>query len=90
MAYKLIFFAEKMWVAKSYSHFFSKNNCELDIVLTRTVHILITNELVKLTMLWTTEPLSLLFFPKHSGVKEKGEYYYEEGSLTCREKWTGD
>ena len=31
-----------------YSHFFSKNTCELDIVLTRTVNILTTNELVKL------------------------------------------
>ena len=36
--------------------FFSKNTCELDIVLTRTVYILTTNELVKLTMLWTTGP----------------------------------
>ena len=48
-------FAEKMWVAfafKSYPHFFfSKNTCELDIVLTRAVNILTTNELVKLTML---------------------------------------
>ena len=30
-------------ICKSYSHFFSKNNCELDIVLTRTVNILTTN-----------------------------------------------
>ena len=37
---------------KSYSHFFlSKNNCELDIVLTRRVNILATYELVRLTML---------------------------------------
>ena len=35
---------------------FSKNTCELDIVLTRTDNILTTNELVKLTMLWTTGP----------------------------------
>ena len=51
-------FAEKMWVAfaKSYSHFFSKNNYDLDIVLNRTVNILTTNKLVKLTMFWTTEP----------------------------------
>ena len=35
----------------SYSQFFSKNTCELDIVFTRTVNILTTNELVKLTML---------------------------------------
>ena len=33
--------------------FFSKNTCEIDIVLTRTVTILTTNELVKLTMFWT-------------------------------------
>ena len=43
-------------IFKSYSHFFSKNICELDIVLSRTVNILTTNELVKLTMLWTTGP----------------------------------
>ena len=30
--------------------FFSKNTCEVDIVLTRTVNIFTTNELVKLTM----------------------------------------
>ena len=45
-------------ICKSYSHFFSKNACELDIVLTRTVKILTTNELVKLRMLWTTGPWS--------------------------------
>ena len=38
-------------IYKSYSHFFSKNNCELDNVLTITFNILTTNELVKLTML---------------------------------------
>ena len=43
-------------ICKSYSHFFSKNTCEVDIILTRTVNILTTNELVKLTMLWTTGP----------------------------------
>ena len=44
-------------ICKSYSHFFfSKNTYELDIVLTRTVNILITIKLVKLTMLWTTGP----------------------------------
>ena len=41
---------------KSYSHFFSKNTCELDIVLTGSVNILTTNELVKLMMLWTIGP----------------------------------
>ena len=43
-------FAEKyvssFCICKSYSHFFSKNTCELDIVLTRIVNILTTNELI--------------------------------------------
>ena len=39
-------FAEKMYF---YSHFYSKNTCEFDIVLTRTVNILPTNELIKYT-----------------------------------------
>ena len=54
MAYTLIFLLKKMWVATHI--FFSKNTCELDIVLTRTVNILTTKELVKLTMLWTMGP----------------------------------
>ena len=45
--------------AKATHIFFSKNTCELDTVLTRTVSILTTNELIKLTMLWTTGPSSL-------------------------------
>ena len=52
-------FAEKMWVVFAFTkatHFFSKNTCGLDIVHTRTVNILTTNELVKLMMLWTTGP----------------------------------
>ena len=57
MAYTLIFLLKKC-ICKSYSHFFSKNTCELDIVLTRTVKILSTKELVKLTTLWTTGPWS--------------------------------
>ena len=48
-------FAEKnmssFCICKSYSHFFSKNTCEIDIVFTRTVNILTTNKLVKLTTL---------------------------------------
>ena len=55
MAYWLIFLLKKnvssFCTCKSYSHFFSKNTCELDIVLTRTVNILTTNELVNLMML---------------------------------------
>ena len=35
---------------------FSKNICELDILLTRTVNILTTNEHVKLMMFWTSGP----------------------------------
>ena len=38
-------------ICKSYSHFFRKNTCELDILLTRTVNILTINKLIKLTML---------------------------------------
>ena len=53
-------FAEKMWIAFAFAkatHIFSsKNTCELDIVLTKTVNILTTNGLVKLTMLWTAGP----------------------------------
>ena len=39
MAYILIFLLKK-----SYSHFFSKNACGLDILLSRTVNILTTND----------------------------------------------
>ena len=57
MAYTLTIFLKNLSsFCKSYSHFFSKNTCELDIDLTRLVNILTTNELVKLTMLWTTGP----------------------------------
>ena len=54
MAYTLIFLLKKcvaFAVAKAAHIFFSKNNCELDTVLTRAVNILTTNELVKLKML---------------------------------------
>ena len=43
-------------ICKSYSHFFSKNTCELDFVFTRTANIITTNEFVKLTTLWTNGP----------------------------------
>ena len=80
MAYTLIFLLKKMWVA-----FFSKNTCEFGIVLTRTVNILTTNELVKLTTLWTTGPwtftsqvcrnvLYLLTSLKRCWMLEKGHY----------------
>ena len=55
MAYKLKFLLKKceelLHLQKLLTFFFSKNTCELDIVLTRIVNILTTNELVKLTML---------------------------------------
>ena len=61
-------FAEKEWVAFAFAKathiFFSKNTCELDTVFTRTVNILITKQLVKLTMLWTTGP-SKFWLKKH-------------------------
>ena len=53
----LIFLLEKKWNAvASTLTFFSKNTCELDNVLTRTLNILTTKKPVKLTMLWTTRP----------------------------------
>ena len=61
-----------MWVAKSYSHFFSKSTCEFDIVLTRTVNILTTNKLVELTMLWTTGPR----YFSHSSTKDIRKLLY--------------
>ena len=54
--YAAIFAENVSSICKSYSHFLSKNTCWLDSVLTRTVNILTTNELVKLTALWTTGP----------------------------------
>ena len=51
----LIFLLKKMCVAFAFAKathiFFCKNTCELDIVFTRTVNILTTNELAKLMML---------------------------------------
>ena len=55
MAYMLIFLLKKMWVAFAFA-------CELAIVLTRTVNVLTTNELIKLTMLWTNGPWFLQNF----------------------------
>ena len=52
MAYNASIFADKMWEAfanaKATHIFLSKNTCEFDTVLTRTVYILTTNEFVKL------------------------------------------
>ena len=62
MAYMLIFLLKKLWVAFAFAkatHIVSaENTCELGIVLTRTVNILTTNELVKLTMFLGTGPWS--------------------------------
>ena len=59
MAYSLIFLLKNVSsLQKLLTFFFSKNTCELDIVLTRTVNSLTTKALVKLTMLWTTGPWS--------------------------------
>ena len=53
MTYMLIFLLKKMSSLPNFV--FSKNTCELDIVLPRTVPSE-ANKLVKLTMLWTTGP----------------------------------
>ena len=50
-----------MWVAFAFAfakatHIFSNNTCALNTEISRTVNILTTNELVMLTMLWTTGP----------------------------------
>ena len=46
-------FDEKIWVAFAFA---KTTYIFIDIVLTRTVNILTTNELVKLKILWTAEP----------------------------------
>ena len=58
-----------MWVAfaKATHIFFSKNTCELDIILIRTVNILTSDKLVKLTMFWTIGPR---FLKKNSKKKK--------------------
>ena len=63
MAYTLISLLKKcvqLLQMQKLHTFFSKNTSELDI-LTRTVDTLTTNELVKLTMLWTTGPWLLIW-----------------------------
>ena len=54
--------AEKMWVAlhlQKLLTFVQQNTFEMDIVVTKTVYIMTTNELIKLTLLWITEPRRL-------------------------------
>ena len=87
MEHMLIFFAEKMWVVFAFAKathvffFFSKNTCELDIVLTRTATILTNNELVKLTMLWTTGPRQ---FTNISTIPKYGVTFNGLGTSTQR------
>ena len=60
-------------ICKSYSHFFSKNTCELDIVLTRTVNILTTFD----SLCWgltTRQPLWVIL----CRLPEKGRRVIEE------------
>ena len=57
----LIFFAEKMWVAKAalpklLLHFYSKNINVFENTLATTVNEFVINKRVKLTMLWTAGP----------------------------------
>ena len=62
----LKFFAEKMWVAfavqKLLTFFSAKNIRMLCIESAKTVNEMTLNELVKLMMLWTTGPWSLILF----------------------------
>ena len=82
MAYTLLFLLKKkMWFAKATHIFFSKNTCELDILLTRTVNILTTNELVKLTMLWTTGPW--LLFLNHYTLCRNNTQRYMYSDIQC-------
>ena len=77
MAYTLIFLLNNVSsfaFGKAIHIFFSKNNCELDTVFTRTVNILTTNELVKLTMLCTTGPRSFLI--KDSELLNDGKFIW--------------
>ena len=64
-------------ICKSYSHFFSKHICDLDIVLTRTVNSSTTNELVKLTMLWTTESRMLSAAVMTGALRVKFLFYFD-------------
>ena len=81
MAYTVIFLL-KMWVtfafAKATHFFFSKNTYGLSSVLTRTVNILTTNDLVKLTMRWATGPrfgkIFWISLRKHAYLKYKENF----------------
>ena len=45
-----------MWVAQLLTFFFSKNYQNMYIESAKTVNEMTLNELIKLTMLWTTGP----------------------------------
>ena len=60
MANTLIFFAEKMWVAFALT-FCIKNISVFENTLVTIVNKFVINELIKLTMLWTTEPRRFSF-----------------------------
>ena len=71
-------------ICKINSHFFSKNMCELDIVLTRKVNIVITNKLFKL-MLWTNGPWQIIhvFYYNNSST---WSWYVKYIHLSCNVK----
>ena len=82
-----------MWVAFAFAKathiFFSKNTCELDNVLIRTVNILATNELIKLTMLWTTghrTPILVTVIP----IFQRKLAKLHSGTSTFNIKWFWD
>ena len=61
----LKFFAEKMWVAFAVQKlltFFQQKYQNIVYWIAKTVNEMTHNELVKLTMLWTTGPRLLFFF----------------------------
>ena len=58
----LPFFAEKMWGAKAPHIFSAKNISTLDFRRTRRLNESLTNDFIKLPMLWTTGPRILDYF----------------------------
>ena len=68
----LKFCAKKMWVAfamqKLLTFFSAKNIRILYIESAKTVNEMTLNELVKLTMLWTTGPWLIIHLNKHKKI----------------------
>ena len=82
----LKFFAEKMWVAFAVQKlltFFSKNIRILYIESAKTVSEMTLNELVKLTMLWTTGPWNIKVCLKWNIVKYIPICKYTDASTRC-------